>query len=77
MLRSATGGGEVIQISADLHYEGACFNVISVMRGGSRISRKKHYITLEWPLIDMMLLSNVLVPINSRVYHCPSTRLDG
>ena len=33
-------------------YEGVRFNVISVTRGwvGGQISRKKCYVTLEWPL---------------------------
>ena len=33
-------------------YEGAQFNVISVMRGwvGVKFPGKKHYVTLEWPL---------------------------
>ena len=42
------GGG--CQIYRKKHYEGVRFNVISVMMvGGGLISRKKHYVTLEWP----------------------------
>ena len=39
-------------LSGKKRYEGVRFNVISVTRGwvGGPISRKKRYVTLEWPL---------------------------
>ena len=42
------------------HYEGVRFNIISVMMGvcGCHVSRKKHYATLEWPLISRLLYCN-------------------
>ena len=53
MLRNADGGGGVI-FSGKKRYEGVRCNVISVTRGwvGVQFPEKKHYITLEWPLIS-------------------------
>ena len=52
MLHNAKGGGGV-KFSGKKRYEGVRFNVISVTRGGwGPISRKKHYITLEWSLVN-------------------------
>ena len=47
------GGGGGVNFSGKKSYGGAMFNVISVTRGwvGGPISRKKHYLTLKWPLI--------------------------
>ena len=42
MLRNADGGGGGLIFSGKKRYEGV---------GGSPISRKKRYVTLEWPLI--------------------------
>ena len=50
MLRN-TGGGGGYKLFWE-NYNGVWFNVISFTRGGQSgpISRKKRYITLEWPL---------------------------
>ena len=51
MLRNAVGGG--VSFPRKTCYEGARFNVISITRGwvGVNFPGKKHYVTLEWPLI--------------------------
>ena len=43
-----------VNFSEEKRYEGVRFNVISVTRGwvGVQIPGKKHYVTLEWPLIS-------------------------
>ena len=53
MLRNAVGGGRGSDLpEKSVNYEDVRFNLISVMRGvpGCRISRKRCYVTLEWPL---------------------------
>ena len=40
----------------DQHYEGACSNIITVMRGwGVQSPEKKRYVTLERPLSSCQL----------------------
>ena len=53
MLRNAVGVEGVLNFPPKKHYEDVRFNVISVMRGwvGVRFAGKKHYLTLELPLI--------------------------
>ena len=65
MLRNADGGGGVrFSGGKRYEYEGVRLNVISVTRGwvGGPISRKKHYVTLEWPhsLDDKSTICQVL-----------------
>ena len=52
MSRNAIGGGGV-SFQGKKGYEGVRFNVISVTRRwvGVKFPGKKHYVTLEWPLI--------------------------
>ena len=45
-----------IHLSQKKRYEGVRFNVISVMRGGVKFPGKKHYVTLEWPPSDIVIL---------------------
>ena len=54
MLRNAMGGG--VQLSwKKVIARGLRFNVISVTRGwvGVQFPEKKHYVTLEWPLMKL------------------------
>ena len=44
------GGGGGVNFSRKKRYEGVRFTVISVTRGWGPISKKKRYVTLEWPL---------------------------
>ena len=59
MLRNADGGGS--NFPRKKRYEGVTFNVISVTSGwvGFQFPEKKHYVTLEWPPINEIL---ILVP---------------
>ena len=53
MLRNADGGVGVLDFPEKSIDDSERFNVISVTRGwvgGGPISRKKRYVTLEWPL---------------------------
>ena len=50
-------GGHIKQCGCgctDWHYKDVQFNVISLMKGwGGQISRKVHYVTLEWPNVQL------------------------
>ena len=65
MLRNADGGGGVKFSGKSVTKVYTC-NVISVMRGwvGVQIPGKKHYVTLEWPLI----------PLNRNIRNAPPPR---
>ena len=60
MLRNANGGGEGVSDFPETNrYEGVMFNVISVTRGwvGVQFPEKLRYVTLEWPLSDVITLN--------------------
>ena len=48
--------GVGVKFSGEKRYEGVRFNVISVTGGGGPNSRKKRYVTLEWPLSDAICI---------------------
>ena len=55
MLRNAVGGGSVSNFpEKDVTN---VFNIISVTRGRVDVNfpEKKHFVTLEWPLTDIMI----------------------
>ena len=54
---NAVGG---VRFPGKKRYEGVRFNVFSITGGVGRvqISRKKHYLTLEWPLLMLITLLN-------------------
>ena len=58
MLRNADGGGGGVRFSGKKRYEGVMLDVISVTRGwrGVQVPGKWHYVTLEWPLMCIVIL---------------------
>ena len=58
MLHNVDGGGGV-RFSGKKRYEGVRFNGISDMRGwvGVKFPEKKRYVTLEWPLTTLVIIS--------------------
>ena len=78
MLRNADWGGGV-KFSEKKHYEGVMFNIISVTERVGPISRKKCYVTLEWPLkipyFLIILIIMLSLAIHSTLYSL-SKRVD-
>ena len=73
MLRNAGGGGGV-KYSGKKRYQGS--TLLALRGGAGPISRKKCYVTLEWPLKRgyLLYLCYVLVFVSTKEHYSSSSR---